>query len=872
MHPLIRSVEAILPRASRQFGMKARNLAALARAGFPVPASYVLASEATDIFLKSALSPDLQLARLVESGAITSSDLEAVRSQILAAVIPEDVRGGLHAAYWALKRAGVEAIVLRPSRIVDEDLEGAVAGLHEATLGLTSLDAVIDAARRCWASLYTSAAVGAMRAHGIDLIGSLALVVQAMVPAEAAGTLWTANPLTNDAGEMTLEAVFGLGIGLRDPSGAPDLYQIDRRTHWIRDRVLGRKERAFRLGADGVVAAVPLPAAAQYQEALDDQTLRQMVELGRRIEAHFGDPREIEWAVVADAVYVLQARPIAARSGMIALPDAPRGRDERDLANAQWLNLGALDSLSDVVTPLTWSAVNAFCGDGLPRALSAVGASGGRTAQGVRSQRGRAYIGVTDLSLLGQGHVVLLDGATQLPAPDRPERLSAAELIRLPMRVVGVARKRREHARDLIEQERSFHSERARLLSIDPRILSGVALADTLFDAQRLTDRLMRSLVVCTADLLTSWGMLRRVVATSGDPRARSIELGLLCGIDALHTSDLVAALDPVIQSCRPVGARESLPSGNITELELARLNGHQVSAPVAAFVGAHGHRARQELELASPRWAERPGIALAMACSPLALESTLPIAARRQLAQQVFARAQQDLTSRVGEALGRATVALAQMVRRDIAQREQVRERMLHALQLIRRCVVDASRRLCSREPTAREDAAFLLSLDELRACMRGEIRTVAQRVTQRRALQREIESLPSPPDAFVGYPQPSNAQTQWTHLKGAAVAPGTATGVARVIRSFDDLARAVPGDIFVLRDLDPAWAPLMCRAAGVAAELGGAMTSGAVMLRQYAVPAVSMLGVSLRSVREGELLKVDADNAVVERLAEST
>jgi len=870
MHPLIRSVEAILPRASRQFGMKARNLAALARAGFPVPASYVLASDATEKFLRSALPADLQLARLIETDTVASTVLDEIRTRILVAEIPADVREALHAAFTGLKQAGAETVAIRPSRIVNEDVEGAVAGLHESTLGLASLDAVLQAARRCWASLYTPAALGCARALGNDQLGSLALVVQAMVPAEASATLWTANPLTNDASEMTLEAVFGLGIGLRDPVASPDLYQIDRRTRWIRDRVVGRKARAFRIGLDGGVAAADVDATLQHRETLDEQTLRQMVELGRRIETHFGDPREIEWAVVADAVYVLQARPIAARRGMIGLPAAARKRNERDLAGAPWLNLGAIESLSDVVTPLTWSAVNAFCRDGLPRALEAIGVDGGQSVQGVRSQRGRAYMGVGDLASLGRGYSLLLDGATQLPTVNTAERLSAAELIGLPVQVLRVARQRHDHGTSLIEQERSFHAERARLLSIDPRILSGVALADTLFDAQRLTDRLMRALVVSTADLLTSWGLLRRVLATSGDPRARSMELGLLCGIDELHRSDLVADLEPLVSVCRDSVTRESLPAGRMDELDFHQLSTHPVAASLAAFVSEHGHRARQELELASPRWAERPGVALMMACTPIALEATTSVAQRRQDARQLFTRAQEELTDRMGDVMARATMVLVHAVRRDLVQREKVRGWMLHAIHLMRRCVVDAARRVCAREPMAREDAAFLMSLDELRSYMRGEIRVVAQRVTQRRALQREIESLPSPPDAFIGYPQPSSPSTQWTRLRGVAVAPGLARGVARVIRSLDDLQRAMPGDVFVLRDLDPAWAPLMCRATAVVAELGGMLSPGAVMLRQYAVPTVSMLGVTLRSVREGELLQVDADNAQVDRVAE--
>jgi pyruvate,water dikinase len=870
MHPLIRSVEAILPRASRQFGMKARNLAALARAGFPVPAAYVLASEGTDLFLRSALPADLQLARLVESESISSTALDDIRARLLAAEVPANVRDALHAAFAELKRAGAETVVLRPSRIVSEEVEGAVSGLHESALGLRSADALVHAAQRSWASLYTPAAMGCARSLGTDLLGSLALVVQAMVPAEASGTLWTANPLTNDASEMTLEAVFGLGLGLRDPAAAPDLYQIDRRTHWIRDRVVGRKERAYRLDAEGAVTAAVVESAAQYNETLDEQTLRQMVELGRRIEAHFGDPREIEWAVVADAVYVLQARPIAARPGMIARRETARGRDERDLANAQWLNLGAIESLSDVVTPLTWSGVNAFCRDGLPKALAAIGVDAGRGLQGVRSQRGRAYLGVSDLSLLGRGYSLLLDGASQLSEADGDHRLSAAELVGLPLQILGVARQRREHARGLIEQERNFHAERARLLSIDPRILSGVALADTLFDAQRLADRLMRSLVVCTADLLRTWGMLRRVLATSGDPRARSIELGLLCGIEELHRSDMVADLEPLIAVCRDPDVRASLPAGRWSDLEFEQVSRHAVSAPLASFVSDHGHRARQELELASPRWAERPGVALVMACSPIALDSPNSVARRREGARQAFMRAQAELADRMGEALSRATMVLVHTVRRDVVQRETVRGWVLHALHLMRRCVVDASRRLCAREPVARDDAAFLMSLDELRSYMRGEIRVVAQRVTQRRALQREIEALPSPPDAFVGYPQVAPPTVQWARLHGAAVSPGSVRGVARVIRSLDDLQRAVPGDIFVLRDLDPAWGPLMCRAAGVIAELGGPLSPGAVLLRQYAVPTVSMLGASLRSVREGEVLHVDAYAAVVERVAD--
>lgn len=872
MHPLLRPVEAILPRASRQFGMKARNLAALSRAGFPVPAAYVLSCEATDQLLARTLAPELQLSKVIEADHVSIDALAEIRQSILNADVGGDLRDALRGAFVELEHAGAHAVVLRPSRIVSEEAEAAVAGLHESTLALGSVEAVINAALRCWASLYTPAAITCARTLGADQIGSLALVIQAMVPAEASGTLWTANPLTNDASEMTLEAVFGLGLGLHDAMITPDVYQIDRRSHWIRDRVVGRKERAFGLGNDGTLQPRAVDVGQQHKEALDDHTLRQMVELGRRIEAHFGDPREIEWAVVADAVYVLHARPIAARPGMISIGDASRGRDDRDLANAQWLSVGAFEPLSDVVTPLTWSAVNAFCRDGLPRVLKEIGVETQRGTQGVRCHRGRAFVDVGELSLLGPGFELFLDGANQLPSATAGQGLSVRDLMSIPMQVLRYGRQRHQRRARLPDMERMFHSERARLLSIDPRILSGVGLADTLFDAQRLTDRLMRQWIVCTTDLLSSWGLLRRALSTLGSAQARSIELGLLCGIDSMHGDDAVSALEPLIAISRDPSVREQLPTEPSDNVSFARFAGSPVHGALAGFLSDHGHRAHQELELSSPRWEERPAVALAMACSPIALDTRSNAGIGRQAAAAVFARAQRELAQHWGDALSTALQPLVQAVRRDIAERERVRGWVLRSWSLVRRCVVDASRRLSTREPMVRDDAAFLMTLDELRSYLRSEIRAVAQLVTLRRALQRQVEALPSPPDAFVGYPQPVANATQWTRLNGAAVSPGSVRGVARVITSIADIARVHPGDVLILRQLDAAWAPLMCRAAGVCAELGGPLSSGATMLRQYGVPAVSNLGRSLRSVRNGETLRVDADRACIERIADAS
>lgn len=870
MHSLIRPVEAILPRASRQFGAKARGLAALARAGFPIPAAYVLSCEATDQFLKAALPDDLQLARVVEWQAPSSHRLEEIRTRVLEAELPAPVREALRSAFVELQHAGARSAVVRPSRIVSEELEPAVAGLHETSLALGSLDALMHAARRCWASLYTTASLHCGRTLGPDSLGSLALIVQAMVPAEASGTLWTANPLTSDSSEMTLEAVFGLGLGLRDASITADLYQIDRRTRWIRDRVVGRKERSFGLSPEGALQAMPVELAAQNKEALDDHTLRQMVELGQRLEAHLGEPREIEWAVVADAVYVLHSRPIAARPGMITMPESTRGRDDRDLANAQWLSLGALEPLSDVVTPLTWSALNAFCRDGLPRALSSLGVEGSAHRNAVRCHRGRPYVDLNELRLLGPGGELLVDGTTRFPSSAAQAPLTARELLTLPTQLLKYTRKRPDHRRRLLEVERGFHTERARLLSIDPRILSGVGLADTLFDSQRLTDRLMRHWLTATADVIASWGMLRRVLLAGAGPRAGSIELALLCGIKDLHRSDAAASLDALALGCGDEMARQLMSSGPILDLTFEALANHPIHHVLAAFLSEHGHRAHRDLELASPRWEERPGVALAMACSSLARHEPSSVGRRR--AEDTFEGAQQELSGRWGATLTKAVMALVSAVRRDIAEREQVRGWVLQSIHILRRCVVDASRRLASREASARDDGAFLLTLDELRSYLRGEIRAIANLVALRRGLQRRVEALPSPPEAFVGYPQSVATATAWTHLSGVAVSPGVASGVARLIASVEDMDRAQPGDVLVLRQLDPAWAPLMCRARAVCGELGGPLSPGAVALRQYAVPAVSNLGRSLRSVRDGETLRVDADNACVERIAQAT
>jgi phosphoenolpyruvate synthase/pyruvate phosphate dikinase len=212
----LRPIDAILPRVARNFGGKARNLAALARAGFPVPAAYALSCEAAEEVLQRVLPHALLPRVLFAAGVPSDTDLAQARDRVLRAELSSDLRRALSDAFVELRKAGAQGLAVRSSSTAEDQHVASAAGLHTSVLNVTTEEALFDALRVCWASVFSPRVFSYLHALGAESAGAVGVVIQALVPADVSGVLFTRNPLTSSASELVINAAYGLGSAVAD--------------------------------------------------------------------------------------------------------------------------------------------------------------------------------------------------------------------------------------------------------------------------------------------------------------------------------------------------------------------------------------------------------------------------------------------------------------------------------------------------------------------------------------------------------------------------------------------------------------------------------------------------------------------------------
>ena len=341
-------------------GGKGASLTRMATAGLPVPRGFLLTTEA---YRRAVEANGLDAVIGEAVGALSEADpaswertATTIQGCFQQATVPPEVAEAARAAYAALTAepgeggTGRVAVAVRSSATA-EDLPGAsFAGQQETFLNVRGEAALLDAIRRCWASLWTARALMYRHRLGIDQrTVAMAVVVQVMVPAEVAGVLFTANPTTGERSELLINASFGLGEAIVSGQVTPDTYTVDRATGTVMATQLGAKETMIVAGAGQGTAAQAVPQARRDERALAEPLVRDLVTLALDVERLFdGVPQDIEWAVADGRCWLLQARPIT------GLPPAPLRdvRWEPPLPGSRWIRRQVVEHMPEPLSPL----------------------------------------------------------------------------------------------------------------------------------------------------------------------------------------------------------------------------------------------------------------------------------------------------------------------------------------------------------------------------------------------------------------------------------------------------------------------------------------------------------------------------------------
>jgi phosphohistidine swiveling domain-containing protein len=890
---LVKTLSEVGPEALRLAGGKGANLGALIAAGFPVPPGFCLTTGAYRAFVSAnGLQPAiLRLAEgaRVADGASLDSASAQIRALFAASRLPAELAAEIEAAYAALGRPPA-AVAVRSSATAEDLPDMSFAGQHDTYLNIVGVPALLEAVKRCWASLWTARALGYRARYEVpsDEL-ALAVVVQQMVPSEASGVLFTANPLTGKRMETVIDATLGLGEALVSGQVEPDHYVVDTAAGRILEKRLGAKAIAIRaLSAGGTVTEA---ATAGNRQALPDAQILELARLGRRAAQVFGAPQDMEWAWARGSLAIVQSRPI---TSLFPLPAAWPTDD----ALRVWFSFGVWQGMLDPYTPLGQ--------DMLAGLVASVSRRLG-SPQTIASQRvivtaaERMYVDITPIlrNVIGRNVLTVfvseIDPASAGPLKvltqdprlavqgGRPKlsllwRLAPAVaplLANVVFNLINPA-EGRERAQRIIERG---------LKAFSWRPVGPEALGDWLSTLEITVDRLpsvwLPTLLAAVISGQVAFQNLLRLAAASL-PNGEALALELTRGLPHNVTTEMDLALwRTAIALQADAASRDRVARAEAAELARDYQSGKLPPAAQTAvgdFLKRYGARGVGEIDIGRARWREDPTHIFQVLQSYLRLKATdgSPEAVFQRGAANAEAAGRQlvEASRQTGGWLRARLVAwLISRVRALAGLRETPKFAVVRLLDVVRQGLLICGQELAAGGLLRQADDLFYLHLDELQNFAIGtgaagepdslgliaERRQTYARERRRRQLPRLLLS-----DGTAFYETTPATGAAEGVLLGTPVSAGVVEGEAHVILDPRN-AQLAPGEILVCPATDPAWTPLFLAAGGLVMEVGGMMTHGSVVAREYGIPAVVGVPQATTRLRTGQRLRVDGSTGRV-------
>jgi phosphohistidine swiveling domain-containing protein len=860
-HPLVIAL-ADSSATLEEVGGKGASLAKLATAGLPVPAGFHITTDAYRRFVATNELQERILAAVATVNADQPAQLEAASQQIerlfAQGTMPLEIATMIREGYAELGGSDLP-VAVRSSATAEDLPEMSFAGQQETYLNMHGEAMVLDAVKRCWASLWTARAIGyRMRNNIAPADIALAVVVQKLIPADASGILFTANPLNGNQHEVMINAAWGLGEAIVSGQVTPDTIVVNKDSGTITSQEIAEKSVMTVRTLDGTHEE-PVPSEKRTQPALTAQQAAELARIGTRIEQLYGRPMDIEWAIQDGELFVVQARPIT------ALPEPPTAPLEWELPQpkGRYARSSVMELLPDPLSPL-------FATLGLP--------TWSRVTSKVVTAFHVPYIDDPLTTINGYGYYdITFPPATTFKMVLALPRIFFGELPRL-----------LKSAKARWQQEHPKYSEIVRRWQAMD--LTAISAHDLLSGIREITDEAAEYYLTIQSGLLPAAYMselfftifYNKLIKRHDDPSAITFLLGYdstpIKAEKALYDlaqwvrerPDLAAALQTMTSREFNAAYHKEQVTGVNEE------TWKQFRERFATHLATYGH-AIYDLDFAKAVPAEDPGSFLETLKFFLSDQATNPYT-RQQTTAEAREQAVQKIVTRVrGTRLS--------IFKRQLKWAQEVaplREDGLADVGLgwpiLRKMAREIGRRLTAANAIATPDDVFWLQLNELQSATTAldtskQPEQYQPLVAERRATwQREHAVTPPialPPKEgarFLGIDFSSMMPARGDQpvgdvIKGTPGSPGSVTGPARVIHGPAEFEQMRQGDILVARITTPAWTPLFALASGIVTDVGGPLSHSSIVAREYHIPAVLGTGVATERLRNDQRITVDGD-----------
>lgn len=784
-----------------------------------------------------------------------------IRQTFLEAEIPADVAKEVT---HQLSRLGEEhAYAVRSSATAEDLPHASFAGQQDTYLNIIGVDDILRHIAKCWASLFTDRAVIYRLQNGFDHSQVyLSVIVQRMVLPQASGILFTADPMTGNRKSLSIDAGFGLGEALVSGLVSADGYKVQEGE--IVDKRIASKKLAIYGRKEGGTETRQMDPEQQKTQTLTDQQILRLSRIGRQIEAYFGQPQDIEWCLADDTFYIVQSRPITT---LFPIPEA------KDQENHVYLSVAHQQMMTDPIRPLGLSFYLLITPAPMRKA-------GGRlfvdVAPMLASPAGRENLvnnlGQSDplikgalMTIIERDFIKLVPTDQTAPVPGRRNADMLAQFENDPT-IVSDLMKRNQTSIEELKQNIQAKSES----DLFDFILEDIQLQlkKILFDPQSTA-------VFMTAMEASAW-LNEHMYKWLGEKNAADT---LSQSVPNNITSEMGLALLDVADVIRPypevIAYLEHAKEDDFLDELVKYKGGQETRDAINDFLDKYGMRCSGEIDITRTRWSEKPITLIPMILGNI--KNFEPNASSRKFEQgrQEALAKEQELLDRLkalpdGEEKAKETKRMIDLVRNFIGYREYPKYGYVSRYFVYKQALLKEAGRLVQTGVIREKEDIYYLTFEELHEVVRTH--QLDYRIISNRKDDYKLYEKLTPPRVMTSDGEIITAKYNREHLPaeaipGLAVSSGVIEGRARVILNMED-ADLEDGDILVTSFTDPSWTPLFVSIKGLVTEVGGLMTHGAVIAREYGLPAVVGVEHATKLIKDGQRIRVHGTEGYIEIL----
>jgi phosphoenolpyruvate synthase/pyruvate phosphate dikinase len=852
-------------------GGKGANLGEISKVeGMRVPDGFCISTEAFKRIIGETPPineslDQLSLLRVEDRNKIGKLSGE-IRRLIEGTAIPEDIHRELARHLSVLGEENAYAV--RSSATAEDLPMASFAGQQDTYLNVIGKEAILRHVSKCWASLYTERAVTYRIQNGFDHRKvQLAVVVQKMIFPQVAGILFTADPVTSNRKVSSIDASFGLGEALVSGLVNADIYKV--RDGKVIAKKISTKKLAVFASQDGGTKEQEIDPERQNRQALTDEQILQLEHMGRKIEEHFGHPQDIEWCLVDGTFSIVQSRPITT---LFPIPEA------NDQENHVYVSVGHQQMMTDPMRPLGLSFFQLTAPRPMPTA-------GGRLFVDITQELASPAKRDIIVNVLGKSDLLLKDALTtilergdfikSLPNDIKEPSSSKSNQGVPPAGFQTLNDYDPQIVFNLIKSSQKSIDE----LKRDIQTKSGSVLFDFIpEDIQKFRKSISESQsfgVIMTAMNASSWINDKMMdwlgEKNAADTLSQSVPNNITSemGLELLDVADVIRPYPEVINYLRDVKDDRFLD-------ELVQFDGGKESRhAIYAYLNKYGMRCAGEIDITRPRWSEKPTTLVPMILGNIKNVGPNASHLKFERGRQEALNKEQELLERLkqlpdGEQKAKKTKRMIDLVRNLSGYREYPKYGIVSRYFVYKQALLKEAERLVQANLIHEKEDIYYLAFEELHEAARTN-ELDYQIIRKRKDEYKSYEKLTPPrvitSDGEIVAGEYKRENLPVDAIVGLPVSSGMIEGRARVVLNLED-AVLEDGDILVTSFTDPSWTPLFVSIKGLVTEVGGLMTHGAVIAREYGLPAVVGVENATKLIKDGQRIRVHGTEGYVETL----